>query len=142
MKKPKKATAPSRYQIANGFRSGFERTINSFLLTLDRPFGYEEDKIKYIQPEKARVYTPDFHILKRDGSKMYLETKGRLTIEDRQKHVWIRECNPELDIRFVFMNPNAKIRKGSKTTYADWCDKNDFLYSPLKKEIPPEWLEE
>ena len=130
----------SRYQISHGFRSGFEKTMSDFLESLDRIFGYEEDKIKYVQPEKNRVYTPDFYIIKKDGEKMYLETKGRFTTEDRKKHLWIRESNPDIDIRMVFMNPNAKIRKGSKTSYAEWCEKNELPYSPIKKGVPPEWL--
>lgn len=32
----------------------------------------------------------------------------------------------------------TKISKGSKTSYADFCNKNGFLYAD--KEIPDEWL--
>ena len=47
---------------------------------------------------------------------------------------------PELDIRFVLQSPNGKIYKGSKTTYAEWCNKNGFKWA--NKEIPQEWIEE
>jgi hypothetical protein len=59
-------------------------------------------------------------------------------LEDRKKHLLIREQYPNLDIRFVFTNSKAKINKGSKTTYADWCDKNSFKYAD--KLIPKEWF--
>ena len=67
-----------------------------------------------------------------------IETKGRWTTEDRKKHLLIKDQHPELDIRFVFQNPKGKIRKGSKTTYADYCDKHGILWAD--KEIPNEWL--
>jgi hypothetical protein len=47
--------------------------------------------------------------------------------------------HPMLDIRMVFQAPHTKIRKGSKTTYAQWCQK--FLGIPwAEKVIPDEWL--
>ena len=46
----------------------------------------------------------------------------------------------ELDIRFVFSNPNTKIYKGSKTTVAQWCEKYNFKYAT--KYIPTAWLKE
>ena len=45
-----------------------------------------------------------------------------------------------MDIRCVFTNANSKIKKGSKTSYADWCERHGFLYA--NKFIPDEWLEE
>ena len=46
--------------------------------------------------------------------------------------------HPEFDIRFVFTSSKNKISKNSKTSYADWCDKNGFLYAD--KFIPEEWF--
>ena len=37
-----------------------------------------------------------------------------------------------MDLRFVLQSPNGKIYKGSKTTYAEWCEKNGFKW--LKKK--------
>lgn len=59
---------------------------------------------------------------------------------DRKKHLLVKIQHPDLDIRFVFSNPNAKLRKGSPTTYADWCKKNGFLYAG--KTVPLEWVQE
>ena len=50
----------------------------------------------------------------------------------------IKKQYPELDIRFVFMNANNKIYKGSKTTYAMWANKHGFEWA--EKNIPEEWL--
>lgn len=123
-----------------GYRSGLEEKISEQLNTLKVTFSYETEKITYTQPEKKRSYKPDFITIKKDGTKLYIETKGRLTAADRKKHEWVKDQNPNLDIRFVFTNSNTKIAKNSKTTYADWCNKNGFIFAD--KEIPKEWLEE
>ncbi|MBZ5882545.1 endonuclease I, partial [Escherichia coli] len=60
--------------------------------------------------------------------------------EDRQKHLLINAQHPELDIRFVFSNPKARISKTSQTTYADWCERHGFKYAA--KVIPQEWIDE
>ena len=69
-----------------------------------------------------------------------MESKGRFVTEDRQKHLLVKKQHPELDIRFVFSNPRARISKTSATTYAAWCDKHGFLYA--EKFIPAAWLKE
>jgi hypothetical protein len=52
----------------------------------------------------------------------------------------IKKQHPNLDIRFVFENSRRKLSKGAKTTYALWCDRNNFLYAD--RVIPEEWLKE
>jgi len=120
------------------FRSGLESIIQDQLKSEQVNFSYESDKIKYTIPERPAKYTPDFTIVRNDGSILYIEGKGRFVAADRKKHLLIREQHPELDIRFVFSDPNNRISKNSKTTYADWCNKYGFKYS--KKEIPRDWL--
>jgi hypothetical protein len=71
---------------------------------------------------------------------MFIETKGRFMVADRQKHILIKEQHPDLDIRFVFSNPKQRISKSSRTTYAMWCEKHGFLYA--KESIPNAWLKE
>ena len=51
----------------------------------------------------------------------------------------VKECNPDLDIRMIFQRPFNKIYKGSKTTYAMWCEKHDILWSSYQN-IPESWL--
>jgi hypothetical protein len=81
-----------------------------------------------------RMYTPDFVL----PNGIIIETKGRFTVADRRKHLLIKKQHPKLDIRFVFENENNKLRKGSKTSYGKWCEKNDFLY--CTRVIPQTWL--
>ncbi len=128
------------YHDSGAYRSGLEESIALQLKTLKIEGHYEEDKIKFTQPAKKRSYTPDFRLDSSDGRSIFIETKGRFTLSDRQKHLFIKAENPESDIRFVFTNPKAPISKGSKTTYGMWCEKNNFKYS--KKTIPEEWFRE
>jgi len=121
---------------AKGYRSGLEEQINKQLSVYGIDGQYEQHTIKYTKPATDHKYTPDFRL----PNGIYVETKGRFVIEDRKKHLLIKQQNPGIDIRFVFQNSKGKIRKGSKTTYADWCIKHGFLYAD--KQIPTEWLSE
>ena len=82
-----------------------------------RKVDFQYEKISFDYVPKIRNYTPDFYL---PESKIYIETKGRLTTNDRVKHLLIKEQHPDLDIRFVFVNANNKISRTSKTTYANW----------------------
>ena len=121
--------------VKYGFRSGLELDLDESLKHLEIDGEYEKNKIKYTVPSSEHTYTPDFRL----PNGIYIETKGRFVTEDRKKHLLIKSQHPNLDIRFVFQNSKNKIRKGSKTTYADWCDKYGYKYSD--KTIPKEWLE-
>jgi hypothetical protein len=121
--------------LANGYRSGLEEDIDAVLKDHNIDGEYEKHKISYIKPATEHNYTPDFKL----PNGIYIETKGRFVTEDRKKHVLIKAQHPELDIRFVFQNSKNKIRKGSKTTYADWCIKHGFQFAD--KTIPKAWLE-
>lgn len=126
--------------IIKGYRSGLEDLLKKQLIECEKKYTYESEKISYIQPEKIRTYTPDFILTKKNGEKMYIESKGRWVLDDRKKHELIKKQYPTIDIRFIFSNPNAKINKKSKTTYADVCYK--FGWKFAKKVIPQEWLDE
>lgn len=117
-----------------GFRSGLEEKVAKQLTEAGVAYEYETTKIKYVVPESVHKYTPDFLL----PNGVVVETKGRFTLSDRKKHLLIQKQRPDLDIRFVFSNSKTKISKGSKTSYADWCDKNNFIFAD--KEIPEEWL--
>ena len=125
-----------RIKQINGYRSGFENKVASALSEQKVKFEYEVTQIEYVKPETHHKYTVDFTL----PNGILIETKGRWTLEDRKKHLLIKQQHPELDIRFVFQNPNGKIRKGSKTTYADYCEKHNILWSD--KVIPTTWLKE
>ncbi len=124
-----------RKHNANRYRSGLERVVAEFLKQNKKNFRYEDLKIEW-KDLRYRTYTPDFIL----DNGIIVETKGIFDNEDRRKHLAVREQHPELDIRLVFSNAKAKLYKGSKTTYAMWCDKNGFLYS--HRVIPPDWLKE
>lgn len=119
-----------------GYRSGLEEKVARQLEDLGVKVEYESQKIKYKIPESLHTYTPDFPL----PNGIIIETKGRFVLADRKKHLLIRDQMPEYDIRFVFTNSAAKISKGSKTSYADWCNKHGFLYAD--KLIPETWIAE
>lgn len=124
-----------RKHNANRYRSGLEKVVAEFLKQNKKNFRYEDLKIEW-KDLRYRTYTPDFIL----DNGIIVETKGIFDNEDRRKHLAVREQHPELDIRLVFSNAKAKLYKGSKTTYAMWCEKNGFLYS--HRVIPPDWLKE
>lgn len=119
-----------------GFRSGLEETIYKQIAKQGITPQYETFKIPYVIPASNHTYTPDFQL----PNGIIIETKGRFVASDRKKHLLVKKQHPELGIRFVFQNAKGRINKGSKTTYADWCVKNGFLYAD--KEIPYEWFKE
>jgi hypothetical protein len=116
-----------------GYRSGFELKVSEKLNEAKVSFGYEDTVIPYIKPATTHKYTIDFRL----PNGILIEAKGRWTLEDRKKHLLVRKQHPELDIRIVFQSPNNKIRKGSKTTYADFCDKHGIQWAA--KEVPESW---
>lgn len=120
-----------------GYRSGLEKTIADQIKKRGMRVKYEDasSRISFTQPAIDRTYTPDFIL----PNGIVVETKGRFTLDDRKKHLWIQK-QTDHDIRFVFSNSKAKIRKGSKTSYADWCTKHGFLYAD--KLIPEDWFNE
>lgn len=118
------------------FRSKSEEKIYNLLKEKKIPCEYEKGKIEYEWLEN-KTYVPDFFLLKNG---IILEVKGRFVLEDRKKHLFIQEQKKDLDIRFVFDNPNSKLYKNGKMTYAKWCEKHGFLYCRRKDGIPQEWL--
>lgn len=135
-----KPISRASHGVLNGYRSGFEGIIDAELTAKGVPHAYESEVISYVKPERKSRYTPDFPIKTKSGKKIYIETKGRFLTADRQKHLLIKAQRPDLDIRFVFTNSNARISKLSTTTYAMWCEKHGFLYAD--KSVPDEWLDE
>ena len=120
------------------FRSKSEEKIYNLLKEKNIPCEYEKGKIEYEWLEN-KTYVPDFFLLEIG---IILEVKGRFVREDRKKHLFIRKQKPELDIRFIFDNPKAKLYKGGKMTNGSWCDKYKFKYSSLREGVPEEWINE
>lgn len=115
-----------------GFRSKFEAAVaRDGAAKLGGPLPYETLKISYTI---EATYNPDFPL----PNGVIVEAKGLFDAEDRRKHLAIKRQRPDLDIRFVFQRARTPIRKGSKTTYAAWCDKNGFRWA--EGSIPADWL--
>lgn len=132
----KKPLSSSAVALKHGFRSGLEEKVAKFLTSNGVKFTFETLKVTYIKPETRHTYTPDFIL----DNGIIIETKGRWLLDDRKKHLLIRKQHPNLDIRILFQNAHSKIRKGSKTSYADFCDKHGIPYA--HREIPVAWLKE
>lgn len=107
------------------FRSKFEERLSKHLEYLG--FKYEPIKLDYTIPESKHKYTPDFV-----RGKLIYELKGRWTAADRKKMKLLVDQHPEYEIIMCFQNPNIKINKGSKTSYADYCDKNGIKWINYK----------
>jgi len=117
------------------YRSGLEKVVAAFLKSRQKKLAYEQLKIEW-KDLRYRTYTPDFEL----DNGIIIETKGIFSAADRRKHVEIKAQHPDLDIRFVFSNARAKLYKGAKSRYCDWCDKHGFQWA--NKDIPEAWLEE
>jgi len=126
-----KARRHSKYR----YRSGLEKQIAAFLQEVQTKVRYEQLKVEW-EDLRYRTYTPDFLL----DNGIIIESKGIFDSEDRHKHTCIRQQHPELDIRFIFSNAKAKLYKGAKSTYTDWCIKNNFKFA--HRVIPESWLAE
>jgi len=118
-----------------GYRSGLELKVAQDLDEQGVEYLYEKVKIEW-EDLAYRTYTPDFVL----NNGIIIETKGMFTAADRRKHLAIKKQHPKLDIRFVFENSKRKLRKGAKSSYAEWCIKYDFKY--YDRIIPEDWLKE
>ena len=127
----KKRAKKSQRTSNNRYRSGFESKLAHQLKRSGVDFEYETLSIEY---QRLSTYTPDFIL----PNGIIIEAKGVWTVEDRAKHLLVREQHPHLDIRLVFMRASNKISKKSKTTYAMWCEKKGIKYAD--KVIPKSWL--
>ena len=131
MKKYKRIAPTSK------FRSGLEERIAKQLKDLGVKYKYETLTILYTKPEESGRYTPDFIL----PNGIIIEGKGQFVTSDRKKHKLIKqEFGNKYDIRFVFSNPQARIGKKTKTTYADWRSRYGFQYAD--KKIPQSWIDE
>ncbi len=134
----------------NKYRSKLEQEIAKDLENKNTHFDFEPSwgKVDYTIPAKRSTYTPDFYIKTRSGKTIVIEGKGLWIYQDRFKHLLVRQSRPDLDIRFVFSNSKNKIRKGSKTTYADICNGKGrgffkgVTWKFADRKIPQEWINE
>ena len=113
----------------------FEEILKDFAVEYD----YEVTKIPYTIPESKHTYTVDWTLL----NGMLLETKGYLSDhQEGYKYVLLKQQHPDLDLRFVFDNPN-KLCGGTKMTHAKWAEKYGFKWCGIKDtEQIRTWIKE
>ena len=124
-----------RKHIKGRYRSGLEKEVAAYLRKTQKKVRYEVLKVEW-EDLRYRTYTPDFVL----DNGIIIETKGIFDSDDRRKHREIQRQHPELDIRFVFSNAKAKLYKGAKSRYFDWCEQHKFQWA--HRVIPEEWLKE
>jgi hypothetical protein len=105
------------------FRSGLESALYD---KLNKEFKYEPYKLPYIIRKK---YLPDFV---HEEKKILVEAKGYFRVGDTQKYTSIRDSVGDWELVFVLSDPNKKIRKGSKMTMGQWCDKEGLAHFTVK----------
>ena len=109
-------------------RSRLEERFEQIIQNFDIDYDYEITKIPYVVPESNHTYTVDWTFL----NNLLVETKGYLsTHQERHKYVLLKQQHPELDLRFVFDNPN-KLCGGTKMTHGKWAEKYGFKYCSIK----------
>ena len=120
-------------------RSKLELKFEEILKENKAEYEYEVTVIPYKVPESNHKYTVDWTLPKG----ILLETKGYLSdYQERHKYVLLKEQHPDLDLRFVFDNPN-KLCGGTKTTHGAWATKYKFPYCSVKDhETIQQWVTE
>lgn len=107
------------------FKSKFEEELAKFYKIEDL---YEADKLEYILINR---YTPDFSF-----GNIYVEAKGFWKPSDRRKMLEVMKQHPKKKFIMFFQDSSVKISKRSKTTYGDWCDKNNIEWFCWKHKKP------
>lgn len=120
-------------------RSKLELKFEEILKDFEVEYDYEVTKIPYTIPESKHIYTVDWTLL----NGMLLETKGYLRDhQERYKYVLLKQQHPDLDLRFVFDNPN-KLVGGTKQTHGAWATKYGFKWCGIKDvEQIHSWVKE
>ena len=102
------------------YRNKLEARVGA---SLPPEYAYETTYLPYTL---AHRYLPDFIDTE---AKRIVEVKGRFPASDRAKMKAVRLQHPDYTIEIRFQNPNTKIAKNSKTSYAAWCEKNGIEWT-------------
>ena len=162
-KKKKRRKYNKNLRKAHGYISDLEFRFHKFLDKLGIDAAYEKYLIVYEIPAIKKTYRPDFIYSRKKGVKIhevtkddyddliFIETKGRFTKRDQNKMLWVKEHNPTLDIRMVFMDDRVidgrkkgrrdgeqgLRRKGQR--HSDWCIDNGFPHH-IGETPPKKWF--
>jgi|TARA_R100000541_G_scaffold3581_1_gene10842 hypothetical protein len=101
------------------YRNKFEANIGEKL----DDWSYEPYHIPYVTKRK---YIPDF-----TKGNILVEAKGYFRVGDTQKYKAIRDSLFSQELVFVLTNASKKVRKGSKITMGEWCEKEGFKWFTL-----------
>lgn len=133
----------------SGYRSKAEEEVAKWLMDHEIAFQYESLKLEYYKTvrggiclkcgeksavKQKRSYTPDFVL----DNGILIEYKGRLTSQDRNKLIAVKESNPDVNLKLLF-GSNNKLNKGTTKRYADWAAEHGFDYH-IGKQPPKRWL--
>jgi len=120
-------------------RSKLELKFEEIIKEFDVAYDYEVTKIPYTIPESNHNYTVDWTFI----NGLLVETKGYLSDhKERYKYVLLKQQHPDLDLRFVFDNPN-KLCGGTKMTHAKWAEKYGFAYCSIRDvEQIKQWIKD
>jgi hypothetical protein len=120
-------------------RSKLEIQIAELLNENEVTWAYEVTTIPYVVPASNHKYTVDFTV--QNG--ILIEGKGYLSdYAERNKYVLLKQQHPDLDLRFVFANPN-KLCGGTKMPHWKWAEKYGFRWcSVTDHEQIRAWVKE
>lgn len=119
------------------FKSHFEVEVSDKL----GADNYEISELSYEVPATPRKYVPDFTVKAQDGHDIYIECKGFFRNKtEADKYIYVRECNPNIDLRFILMDKKTLMPRSKKTTVAEWLKKNGFVYY-IWPDIPKKLLQ-
>lgn len=136
---PSKRTEASEKALTPHFRSGLEKAVATSLTQRGIPVRFEQTKIKYEVPARMASYLLDFEL----PNGIIVETKGRFDSDDRRKHLLIKASHPDLDIRFLFSNPNAFIGSQKSGAFRAWLKETHGILvvgAAVKAKYKPEWM--
>lgn len=123
------------YLTSNGdkCRSRYERDIVQHAIDLGLPYAYESVVLEYETAivkgtckacgatgrdvVQRRTYTPD--IVLPNG--IVVEIKGKFDASKRNLMRQLVRCNPDVDIRFIFMRDNRFGQAKTRKRYSDWA---------------------
>lgn len=135
------------------YRTEFEALTAEYLLSRDISFEYEPARLRYKDKDgRKRITQPDFHLKPKSNDPhggMFVEAKSLLKHDHLSRYEHLKEQRPDLDIRFVFEEPDRTISHysvddgGGETravSYAEWADMNGFKWAG--ETIPNAWIKE
>ena len=112
---------------SSAYRSGLEK---KFAEEAPRgAFKYEPYKVPYVV---YRDYIPDFVYTATNGYSYLIEFKGYFRQGDTQKYKAIRDSLEGAELVFLLSDEYKKVRKGSKMTMGQWCEKEKLPYFTMK----------